>query len=65
MDGEKEIEESLIAMSESAPSIDSFSSEVSTHSSSEENSNSDERSSEGERDDKGVEFDVQNITPEG
>ena len=65
MDGEKEIEQSLIAMSESAPSIDSISSEVSTHSSSEDSVSTDERSSEGERDNTGVEFDVQNITAEG
>ena len=65
MDGEKEIEQLWIAMRESAPSIDSISSEVSTHSSSEESVSTDERRSEGERDEKGVEFDVQNITPEG
>ena len=60
-----EIEESLIDMSENTSSIDSFSSEVSTHSSSEESESTDERNSEGERDGNGVEFDVQNITPEG
>ena len=65
MYGEKEIEQSLIDTSENGPSIDSISSEVSTHSSSEESVSTDERRSEGERDEKGVEFDVQNITPEG
>ena len=52
-------------MSETTSTIDSFSSEVSTHSSSEEESVSTDGREEGESDEKGVEYDVQNITHEG
>ena len=58
------MDQSLIVMSENVPSLDSNSSEVSTHSSSEESVSTD-WSEEGERDEKGVEYDVQNITTEG